>query len=397
VACTCGSSDKDSGCGAPLHLDEGGALSSGSGGTPGFGGVTGYDAALDATISVGGCNTDGGLQYDASNGKCVPEKCVFGLADCNASFADGCEVGLAADLQHCGSCANACDVSCSYGSCFDPEVVAAESAEITTFTVTSDGIYYATRHPCCRLMFKADTGLAVPLLPGSSRDATAIAVSGKQIFFSAEGESFVWVVRVGPAGTSLETLKTTLAPVAIAVDPTWVYYAATDFVPRALLYRVARDGSSEELILDRPGEARALVLSGTTLYMASSSPGRIIGVDTATWSETELASDAFHAERIAVSEGHVYLADQAGQRLLRVPELGGTLETIATLSERPYDVVHAGGKLWYTTDDPAWLRQFLPAGDVQLAGLLRPFTPIAFDGQALYWSSPGVGILRLKP
>ncbi len=40
--------------------------------------------------------------------------------------------------------------------------------------------------------------------------------------------------------------------------------------------------------------------------------------------------------------------------------------------------------------------EYATAGDVELAGLVQPNAPLAHDGQFLYWSSPGVGILRLK-
>jgi len=55
-------------------------------------------------------------------------RCNAGFADCNGVAADGCEAALASDAEHCGACANACTasgsvagVACVGGAC---EVVA---------------------------------------------------------------------------------------------------------------------------------------------------------------------------------------------------------------------------------------------------------------------------------
>jgi len=48
--------------------------------------------------------------------------CPQGMGDCDADFANGCEVDLAASLEHCGACAAACgnanaDAACDGGTC----------------------------------------------------------------------------------------------------------------------------------------------------------------------------------------------------------------------------------------------------------------------------------------
>jgi hypothetical protein len=39
---------------------------------------------------------------------CAVASCTSGLADCNGTYADGCEVNLNTDADHCGACPNAC-------------------------------------------------------------------------------------------------------------------------------------------------------------------------------------------------------------------------------------------------------------------------------------------------
>jgi hypothetical protein len=62
-----------------------------------------------------------------SNGVCSVGSCNAGYADCNGNPTDGCELNLASDPNHCGSCTTACAVPnataacnggvCSLGSC----------------------------------------------------------------------------------------------------------------------------------------------------------------------------------------------------------------------------------------------------------------------------------------
>ncbi|MBI4957793.1 MAG: DUF4350 domain-containing protein [Myxococcales bacterium] len=62
------------------------------------------------------------------NSACEIGGCESGYADCNGLVADGCEVDLANDVQHCGACLNACPAiangtpsctgfACGIGSC----------------------------------------------------------------------------------------------------------------------------------------------------------------------------------------------------------------------------------------------------------------------------------------
>ncbi len=58
-----------------------------------------------------------------SAGACVIGSCSVGRADCNTTAADGCEVDLRSDVNHCGDCATACPAppgatpSCVAGAC----------------------------------------------------------------------------------------------------------------------------------------------------------------------------------------------------------------------------------------------------------------------------------------
>ncbi|MEZ4219999.1 MAG: hypothetical protein R3B13_03650 [Polyangiaceae bacterium] len=438
VACTCGSSkNDDQGCGAPYATSDGGGYSSYTGGTPGWAGwgATAGDASIELT-----CPPDAGVLYEPSGGECVAIGCQPGRADCNESPNDGCEADLANDALACGRCEFACEGSCTLGSCFAPEVVAATPADVTTLAVVDAGVYFAATDG--GVQFVAPATSSVTLIPKVV--ATAIVPLDTDVYVSAWSGQ-VYVLRSKPVGSFVEPYATNVLVDALTAADGWIYYggmapagssgvgdasvdaedASLDATsvdsavfldasqldgseldadssdsdaagPIAHVYRASPDGANHELILTHPGRIRTLGLADGTLFAALVDPGALLSVDTQTLAVAEVASGNFDAYRISVDIDFVYLADRAANELLRVPRLGGTPEVLAALGERPFDIAVADGKLWFTQGDPGQLLEYGSSEHTVLAGLLPPEVPIAHHDQFLYWAVSGLGIVRLK-
>lgn len=83
-----------------------------------------------------------------TSGKCQVDACSAGFSDCNGLPEDGCEVELATNVGHCGTCGNACSTAngmpacvagvCAVGSCNDGfgdcDKVASNGCEINITT-----------------------------------------------------------------------------------------------------------------------------------------------------------------------------------------------------------------------------------------------------------------------
>ena len=62
------------------------------------------------------CSNDGASEK-CVGGACTITSCAAGRADCNGLAADGCEVTLASDAAHCGACGSACRLAHATASC----------------------------------------------------------------------------------------------------------------------------------------------------------------------------------------------------------------------------------------------------------------------------------------
>ena len=82
---------------------------------------------LSSTQHCGGCSTPCQLantaQHVCASGICAVTQCMAGFADCNSNPADGCEVDLRSNTQHCGDCLTPCQLAntaqhaCASGVC----------------------------------------------------------------------------------------------------------------------------------------------------------------------------------------------------------------------------------------------------------------------------------------
>ncbi len=119
---------------------------------------TDFTLCIDAADS----NTDGRITADDA-GTCG---CAPGSADCNSDAADGCEVNLQADPDHCGSCANDCSVSCS------GNVSTTACSSGACVIASCNAGFYDIDHACtngceCHRYGVADTSCVVPRALGT--------------------------------------------------------------------------------------------------------------------------------------------------------------------------------------------------------------------------------------
>lgn len=138
----------------------GGASGSGgtaTGGVSGSGAVgSGGSSATGGTAGAGGVGATGGVGGTGGSG------CPTGKVDCNGSAADGCEVEIATDAQHCGTCGNDCTTQgdgtgfvcgssvckCSEGAHCDATLSVGTSCAASTGLCSCDGAECSRGESC---------------------------------------------------------------------------------------------------------------------------------------------------------------------------------------------------------------------------------------------------------
>lgn len=82
--------------------------------------------------------TDAGVAVsDCRAGACVAAICSTGKADCNGTYADGCEIDTQTDTQNCGFCGNVCDHACVAGNCVARAPMTSNYADFVTASQTA--------------------------------------------------------------------------------------------------------------------------------------------------------------------------------------------------------------------------------------------------------------------
>ena len=94
---------------------------------PGFGdcdAVPSNGCEVDTRTSAAHCGMCGRSCAPTPNrqaacvaGACAPGECAAGFADCDGDLANGCETVLAASTQHCGRCGNRCEFANAAATC----------------------------------------------------------------------------------------------------------------------------------------------------------------------------------------------------------------------------------------------------------------------------------------
>jgi hypothetical protein len=115
-----------SGASAPGSVASAGSSGTGTSTAASAGSSTGSSSEAASSSSGGGVPCPANMMCmlpnamaSCSQGQCIVTSCMAGFADCDMMPADGCEVHLKSDPQHCGSCSNACQPGymCTGGTC----------------------------------------------------------------------------------------------------------------------------------------------------------------------------------------------------------------------------------------------------------------------------------------
>ena len=202
--------------------------------------------ADDASCGVCGnvCEALAGEASSCSAGTCI-RSCVDGSADCDGDPANGCEVLLEDDPDHCGVCGNACfDSPCRAGRCTIQTVTSQIGAELGTMVAKGDRVLWS-RYPAglweLDLAESMVQSIVLPLAP----------TSHSPLVFDASG--FAWVSETPTFAVNLADPETFVMSASFEV-PQEPHLIATG--PHHMVWAVAFPGGLSQLyVASRNNEA----------------------------------------------------------------------------------------------------------------------------------------------
>jgi len=261
-------------------------------------------------------------------------------ADCNRDAADGCEVELASNGDHCG----ACEIGCGLAACIDglcgvpPERVA--SADRPCKMVTDGETVYWALCASHQIVGVAANG-------GSNAEVVAIVTGGWGWFndLAIDDEAVYWsksgapdaveedaipggIGRLVKNGGTPEHLITEGNVRGIALDGDRIYWTRSTAADDASLSGAILEGSKSGEVLAFlariPGED--IVVDEAAIYFHNPVGPSIARLEKTGGEPRDLAPTLGLLSGLAAHEGHVYWSDGSG--LWRVPRDGGAAERI---------------------------------------------------------------------
>lgn len=330
------------------------------------------------------------------DGACAATTCDDGFADCDGDAANGCEVELASNADHCDACGHSCLLgTCNDGAC-EPVTIATAQSNAKSLAANDTHVFWTSyRDPDPNGLQggvqRADAATleTVAIIQGLCEptslaiDQTSVYVGDLCTFINQDAEEvykanldgslltplsddngckgpialtgdtlYFWALE--GMQTSVYSIDTTIGnPSPLFSDTTLVSFNA--FVARGDEVFWTTNGLSVQRIkkadvtIDPPpeinlwngsAEVTHMAISGDRLFATLNQLNGTIVVDTTQVTGIE-TFDAEGEGAIATDATHVYYGANTGTAVLlrRQPVAGGAVETVATLTKQPRAIV----------------------------------------------------------
>lgn len=360
--------------------------------------------------------------------------CAGGFSNCNGAVGDGCEVQLATDPKHCGSCAkdcavgapagtqpgctaNACTYNCGVGtadcdkngtcetnlntsaqncgvcgrSCgttqciggfCDPEKVVT-AAGVTSFDDEATGTFFVFGRNPGGVFRVAKSGFAVTTLT-TAQPASWLDAAGAQTYFSNQTNGLFRVSTGGGAANQLSS-NTQVTFLDYFSGDIWVVQGATG----PALGRIPSGGGVTTVIDPTPG-GRTVRADGQVVVWTVPAAGLVRYLNGN--NVTTFATGQGEPSYVETDPTHVYwtnVTDGAVRRKPKPPAVGSVQDVATNSPNANALIVGETDVYWASTGSSAdlWRKDKTGAGTaIKLAANLPTVTCLRVDSTHVYWS-----------
>lgn len=312
--------------------------------------------------NCGVCGNACRLDAECVNGICK-QACKGTFRDCDGKEENGCETDVTLAAEHCGSCGTSCGKG---GACVKQRCVS-------------------------QILEKADV-----------QGASAIAVSGGELFFVSESRGIVKKIDLTKeTETGIATGER--SPWTLVVHGGFVYWAARDpgGAGTAGVVRKAptKGGPATTVFHSKSHYPQAIAVDATGIYWTEYNLGNVMHVALAGGQPQTIATGQSFPTGIAIADGYVYWTARETEKepgtggVFRRALGGGAVTQVVQKRKQPSDLAVAGGTILFlegTTLHKA------PAAGGEATPLTDDMAPkaLALDAASGYWLSGASPVIK---
>lgn len=309
-------------------------------------------AWLPLTVALVACggesrrqSGEAGLAAAAGADSGATRECAPDTADCNLDPADGCEVNLARDGDHCGACDSSCGMAVCVGrQCgVEPTLLADSQAGVASLATDGNTLFWANwRDGRVLALSISEGGGSEPVvraqIPDFSVEGMAVDEDALFIASNTQARGGGGIFRMSKIEGPLKQIVSDTGTSGIALGADRVYWTRSSVTEigawTGAVLSATKDGVDVTTLANVPG--LSVASDEDSLYFAepgsasierlplAGSASNSAGID-----PVELIHTAAIPYGVKISDGEVYWTDDTG--LFRVPREGGSSETL-TLS-----------------------------------------------------------------
>lgn len=357
--------------------------------------ANGCEVALEADLDhCGSCGNACGFSANSfpicDDGKCTIG-CNAGAGDCDSDIKNGCETATDANDANCGACGRNCQGgACSGGHC-SPVVLAKDQSAPYRLAVNSTHVYWTEGAAVKRVQ---KVGGFVDTIYGGDpnqpfESTWAVVATESDVYWTASNPGTVY--RAAPGGQNRVAFASGQDSAAgIAVDSTHVYWVRYTTAAGGGVYRKLITGGSVELVSSDVGGPSALAVDADSVVWVATQGGRVMKADKAAGATPVILKDGVEGPwSVAVHGDFVFVIEDDVEfgRVLRIPKTGGDAVVLADKQRFPFTVAaDDSGVYWTSAFDGKVLRcDFDGANQRVVARELNTPEGLALDETTVYF------------
>lgn len=333
--------------------------------------------------------------------------CNANFGDCNSDPADGCEIPLVTNGDHCGACGHSCmGGTCTNGRCA-AETVVGNRNRPAGIVVDNTNVYWTDLWD--NTLYRAPKSGGPPATIATGGVIGPLAIDGSTLYYPTGAA----IRRIGTDGTGGQTVVAAESYVVsdLALDATRVFWlrlgtwSGSNYNGDGQVMRAPLGGGSPTPLASNQNRPRAIAVFGSTVFWVTegtytgatyNNDGAVLSVPVGGGATTTIASNQRKPCGIAATTNVVYWTTCGNGQVAKLEQGVPGVQVLAT-GQHASDglVLHTGALFWpyagFNPNDPTGEVSEFPLATAPFLIAAEQYQPyrVAVDDTHVYWTNNG--------